>query len=353
MGGQNGLAGTKVFVTGGSGFIGRRLVAALTAAGAEVTALSRAGQVAGAARTITGGLSDPAVLKDGLAGQAVLFHLAYDVRASAADNLAGFETLLAAATEASVGRIVHTSSIVVYDGWPDSDLTEDSPMERPGGSPYRQAKIQMERRLMAGSLPAAILQPTIVWGPGSSLWTDALAEALTGGDVILPEPEGVLNGVYVDDLVQALLKAAQVPDLGQERFIISGPEGQTWRGLIEGYAAAIGQGRVRLEPHDALAARLGPKPPEGGDSGPSAAARVSAIARRLLGRERFEALVRQVKRRLSRGGDFTPDHHLLEVYSGTGRCATDRAQTRLGYAPQFGLAEGLAATAPYLKKRLT
>ncbi|MEV8466962.1 NAD-dependent epimerase/dehydratase family protein [Fluviibacterium sp. DFM31] len=353
MGEQNGLAGTKVFISGGNGFIGRRLVAALAAAGAEVTALSRGGSVAGAAQTITGGLTDRAALTKGLAGQAVLFHLAYDVRASAADNLAGFETLLAAATEAGVGRIVHTSSIVVYDGWPDSDLTEDSPMERPGGSPYRQAKIGMERQLLAGNLPAAILQPTIVWGPGSALWTDALAEALTGGDVVLPEPEGVLNGVFVDDLVQALLKAAQVPDLTQERFIISGLEGQTWRGLIEGYAAAIGQGKVRLEPHHALAAQLGPKPPEGEDAGPSAAARVSAIARRLLGRDRFEALVRQAKRRLSKGGDFTPDHHLLEVFSGTGRCAIDRAQARLDYAPQYGLAEGLAATAPYLKDRLT
>ena len=349
---QSGLAGKRVFVTGGGGFIGRRLIAALSAANAEISALSRSSRVGGGARPVKGGLRDRDLLAKAMGGHDVLFHLAYDVRASGADNLAGFRTLMEAAEAAGISRVVHTSSIVVYDGWPERDLTEESPTDRPGGSPYRQAKIAMEKALLDGRLPAAILQPTIVWGPGSALWTDALAEALTAGAVVLPEPEGVLNGVYVDDVVQAMLRAALVDELGQERFIISGPDGQKWSDLIGGYGAALGKGGVRYEPLADLQTRLGEKPPEGEDHGPSAAARISAMARQVIGRDRFEGLVRMAKRRLAKGGDFYPDHHLLDVFAGTGRCSTVQARSRLGYEPVFGIAGGMAETAPYLKSRL-
>ena len=113
---------------------------------------------------------------------------------------------------------------MVYDGWPGEDLDEAGTMQRPGGSPYRQAKIRMEAQLMAGPVPAAILQPTLVYGPGSALWTDHLADTLAHGTQVLPEPEGLCNGVFVDDVVQAMFRAATMKDLGRERFIISGPD---------------------------------------------------------------------------------------------------------------------------------
>ncbi|MFZ1726848.1 MAG: NAD-dependent epimerase/dehydratase family protein [Albidovulum sp.] len=351
-----GLAGKRVFVTGASGFIGHRLVAYLTEAAAEVTVLVRTKASARGLKNpkvsvVIGGMADGGLMAKSLAGCEVLFNIAYDVRASAAENLRSFDQVLDAAKAAGVGRIVHTSSIVVYDAWPHTDITEAGSMTRPGGSPYRQAKIEMERRLMTGSLPAAILQPTIVYGPGSTLWTDGLARALMGGDVVLPEPEGRCNGVYVDDVVQAALRAALLPDLRQERFVISGEGTFLWSDMIGGYARILGRGAVRHEPAHDLAARLGPKPDDGGGNDtPSAAARISALARRVVGHQRFEALVRGIKSRLSKGGDFYPDHHLLEEFSGTGKCRIDQARDRLGYSPQFDLAKGLAATSGHLKK---
>ncbi len=346
--------GRHVFVTGATGFIGRRLVSALNHAGAVVTVLSRSrASVSGlplAVRVRVGSMTDRAFLERSLAGQEIVFNLAYDVRATAAENLAAFNALLAAAQAPGIKRIVHTSSIVVYDGWPQQDCNEASTMERPGGSPYRRAKIEMERQLMAGPLPAAILQPTIVWGPGSSLWTDGFARALLAGGVVIPEPEGLCNGVFVDDVVQACLKAALVPDLGQERFVISGQTPFAWSELVDGYATILGTKGVTRIPASEIEKTLGPKPEEdGADHPPSAAAKVSALLRRMIGHRRFEALVTQVKGRLGMGGVLYPNHHLFEEYMGRGHCRIDSAKERLGYAPAFDLARGLAETEAHLK----
>lgn len=352
-----GLSGRKVLVTGGSGFIGRRLVAALVQAGAEVTALGRTRHSAAAlsdapVRFVQGSLADAAAVRAAVAGQDIIFNLAYDFRQSAAANIAAFETLVSAAEAEGRARIVHASSIVVYDGWPDGTVSESSSMDRPGGSPYRRAKIAMERRLMAGTLPAAILQPTIVWGAGSSLWTDGFAEALLAGGVLVPEPEGLCQGVYVADVVQACLRAATLPDLGQERFIVSGSEPFPWSALLKGYARNLGRGTVRFAPASDLAppvAHSQMTAADEGDAVPSLAARISALGRGMLGHQRFEALVRLARRRLKGAGEMRPDAHLFELMVARGACPPDRARERLGYKPAFDLEAGLADLAPYLR----
>lgn len=351
------LNGRRVLVTGASGFIGRRLVAALVGTGAVVTALGRtrhsgAGFDGLKLRMLRGDMTDPQAMGLAVAGQEVIFNLAYDFRSSAQQNIAGLDCLLAAAVSAGCGRIVHASSIVVYDDWPGGAVSEASSMDRPGGSPYRRAKIAMEARLMAGPLPAAIVQPTIVYGPGSSLWTDGFAEALRNGAVVLPDPEGLCQGVFVADVVQGLLRAAVLPDLGHERFILNGPAPFRWSALIGGYRAILARGEVRLRP----AAELAPAQAHAdaahadAEQAPSAAARVSALGRRVLGRERFESLVRGVKRRLKRGGEMRPDAHLFELFTTSGNCPSDRARARVGYVPEYDLAKGLAASADYLRK---
>jgi len=350
------LRGRKVLVTGATGFIGRRLVAALVAANATVTALGRIRQGAVAlgpqVRFLTGSLSDPDSMATAVAGQDVIFNLAYDFRQSAAANVAAFETLLRAAEAEGRARLIHTSSIVVYDAWPGGALTEASLMARPGGSPYRRAKIAIEARAMASRLPVAILQPTIVWGPGSSLWTDGFAEALLAGGVVIPDPEGICQGVYVEDVVQACLRAATLPDLGHERFIINGAEPFAWSALIGGYSTILGRGTVSFAPAATLAPAVahGDAPDDPALDRPSLAARISALGRRAIGHQRFEALVRALRRRLSRGKAMRPDAHLFELMVARGDCPPDLARTRLGYRPGYDLNAGLAACRDHLRR---
>ena len=341
----------RVAVTGASGFIGRALVATLAVEGVAVTALSRSPMPRGTGtnlRLIAGDLRDADSVARLLEGADTLYNLAYDVRASGADNLAAFDTLLAGARAAATRRIVHLSSVVVYDAWPDADCVETGAMTPRAPGSYRDTKIAMEGRLAASGLSAAILQPTIVYGPGSRLWTDRLADALMMGDMVLPAPEGLCNGVHVDDLVQACRLAA-ADDAPGGRFIISGPSPFAWSDLLRGYAAILGKGTVRHVPVEDLLARLGPAPEAPPPAAPSLPARLSAAARSRLGHDRVDALSRWLKARLRKGGTFWPDRHLIEEFSGTGTCHIDHARTALGYAPRHDLQSGLAATADYLK----
>ena len=341
----------RVAVTGASGFIGRALVATLAVEGVAVTALSRSPMPRGTGtnlRLIAGDLRDADSVARLLEGADTLYNLAYDVRASGADNLAAFDTLLAGARAAGTRRIVHLSSVVVYDAWPDADCVETGAMTPRAPGSYRDTKIAMEGRLAASGLSAAILQPSIVYGPGSRLWTDRLADALMMGDMVLPAPEGLCNGVHVDDLVQACRLAA-ADDAPGGRFIISGPSPFAWSDLLRGYAAILGKGTVRHVPVEDLLARLGPAPEAPPPAAPSLPARLSAAARSRLGHDRVDALSRWLKARLRKGGTFWPDRHLIEEFSGTGTCHIDHARTALGYAPRHDLQSGLAATADYLK----
>ena len=342
------LNGKSVAVTGASGFIGQRLVAALVQAGAQVTALVRSRHGAArlqalGARVVVAPLAPGQGLRDALAGQAVLFHFAYDMRASGADNLAAFEAVLAAAS--GVGRIVHASSAVVYDDWPGGRITEASPISTLTGSGYRQAKMAMEARLLAQSLPVAILQPTVVWGAASPQWTEAAFAALRRGGVVLPDPVGLCPALHVEDLVQAALLAAVVPGLKQERFLIDGPERISWAAFYQAHAECIGAGHVLLQPLAALEARLGPMAPPGPQHGPSAAARLSVGLRRLVGNQRFEAVVGAARRIQRSKGPTFPDRSSLILYAARPEVVTDHAHARLRYAPKVTLASGLAAIA--------
>ena len=354
--GSDHLKGKAVFVTGATGFVGKRLVPALLETGASVTVLLRSRHGARAleaigAQVMTGSLGDRATMETALRDQDVLFHLAYDMRAPAADNLAAFDTLRTAAETAGVGRIIHISSIVVYDGWPQEDLTEESPLSRAGGTPYRQAKMAMEQALIQGKCPAAILQPTLVYGPGSMLWTDRPADWMAAGSVVLPDPEGLCNAVFVDDLVQAMLRAAVLEDLGRERFIISGADPFAWSDFLTGHADIIGHGSVRHVPLASLKDGLPPEEPGEIPDTPPLTARISAAARTWIGRERFEKLVHKVKGFLPAQNEMHPDRYMLELFSTRGRCRIDHARTRLGYTPAHDLEAGLAATRAYLLAR--
>lgn len=354
------LAGKRVLVVGASGFIGARLTEMLAAGGAEVTAAVRdSRRAARIARhpvnVVRLDLSDGTQVEQVVSGQQVVFSLAHDLDRSAAGNLAAYERLADAARRSGVERVVHTSSIAAYDGWPSGDLDEDSPRDA-SAYEYKDTKRaierDLERRARAGQFTAAIVQPTIVYGPFSKLWTDRFAAWLRRAPVVLPAGgRGLCNGVYVDDLVQALIRAGAA-EIGQaETFIVSGPAPFTWRELLDGYAEALG-GVVDYEPE-----RLGADAPARPPARPGAAARlvqrllleVRRLVRDRIGAERVEALRERFRRRA--GAPYRPGDAEPALFEAQGVCSIEKARRQLGYAPAFGLKDGLARTNAYLSWR--
>jgi nucleoside-diphosphate-sugar epimerase len=358
------LQGKPVLVTGATGFLGARLVERLVRDhGAKVTAAvrnpQRAVRIKGLDVALTridlDGQANPEAM---VAGQEIVFNLAYDFRRSAADNLAGFDSLTAACVKAGVGRFVQVSSIAVYDAWPVGELTEASPCDGPGYD-YKVAKREMERRLLASSLPAVMLQPTLIYGPDSAQWTDRYAQQLRYGIVVLPaEGQGLCNAVHVDEVVDALILAATAPGAVGETFIISGAQPMTWAQLLGSYAQAVGRPQalslVQMEP---------PPPPQpGGSSGGGglgalantpAVRKVLGLVEAALGERAIEQLRKAALKAQSRGGTLvhSPDAETYRLFTAQGPCRVDKAGRLLGYKPAADPAPALAQTADYVRRR--
>ncbi|MDQ2963573.1 MAG: NAD-dependent epimerase/dehydratase family protein [Pseudomonadota bacterium] len=362
------LAGHAVLVAGGTGFIGARLVEMLVEQGANVTVavrnLKRAARIARLdVRLRRVDLGSAEEVDELVHGQDAVFNLAYDVTRSGTRNLAVYRSLADACVRSGVRRFVHVSSIAVYDDWPSGQLDEHSPKDAPG-SEYKIAKRAMEadlgERAAAGALLPTILQPTIVYGPFSTLWTDRFVEQLRTGTVQIPRKGlGHCCGVYVDDVVAALLAAAIRTNARGEAYIVSGPRVFDWAALIGGYADALGR---TLEYSDAPATpalasvpsllRIARKDPLTIASWRPVRA-LLALVRERIGEEGMERMRKRVVALRRRAGPliYRPAEEDPGLYLSHGTCGIAKARRELHFTPAVELEEGLERTRDYIRWR--
>ena len=277
-----------------------------------------------------------------------LFNLAYDVRRSGEANMALYRGIADAAASAGVRRFIHASSIAVYDGWPTDDLDENSPSDGPGHA-YKMAKRAMERDLEArvdrGEFDATIIQPVNVYGPFSAMWTDAIAERIHAGGLVLPKGfDGLNNGVYVDDLVDAFIAAGDLTHGGARRFIVAGPAPIPWAEMFAAYAQACGR---TVEHEDWQPASEAPESLPGILQ--SLAMRASAFLASHIGTSRVKALRARlaVLVRGARSGPYRPVQEDPRFYLSRSVVHADRAATEL-CPPVVDAVEGLARTKAYI-----
>jgi NAD(P)-dependent dehydrogenase (short-subunit alcohol dehydrogenase family) len=171
----------RAFVTGGTGFVGSRLVRRIVERGDDVVALVRSPASANlpGAALVEGDLSDRDRLARGLAGCDAAFHLAADYRLGIRrseragmwdTNVTGTENVLDAAIDEGVGRIVYVSTVNAFGN--TRGRVVDEGYERPPNdyiSAYDETKHLAHRaaeaRIAAGA-PILIAQPGVVYGPG-------------------------------------------------------------------------------------------------------------------------------------------------------------------------------------------
>jgi nucleoside-diphosphate-sugar epimerase len=354
------IAESKVLVTGGTGFIGSRLVEMLCEAGAQVTVVVRDERHVARIRRFDVALAATdlrsSALDDIVAGHDIVFSLAYDFRRSGASNVALHRNLADACARRGVRRFVHASSIAVYDDWPSGSIDERSPSDAPG-SEYKIAKraieLDLARRQAAGTLACAVLQPTIVYGPFSRFWTDRFAERLIVGAIELPRSGlGTCNGVYVDDVVAAALlppfvttRRRSMDHLGRATFRLDRAD----RRLCRRARPAAG-----IRCRGAGTGAAGARPAESiRDRAMAFGARSGCVRARSCWRRahRSSARTHRRARRASGPSVYRPADEDPALYRSRGVCAIGRARRELGFRAAFDLESGLRRTCDYIRWR--
>jgi nucleoside-diphosphate-sugar epimerase len=249
----------KVFVTGGTGFIGGEVVRQLRARGDEVRCLVRTPEKGAAVAAlgcelISGDLGDAEALRAGMDGCDGLIHAAamYEVGIPTSQhpamweaNVAGTEHVLKAAQEAGVAKIVYVSTVGVFGN--THRQVVDETYEHPGKeftSYYEETKLEAhkiaKRMFVEQGVPGVIVQPGGVYGPGdTSQVADLLEQFFAGRLPLMPFPEFGICLTHVEDIAGGILLALDKGELG-ETYVISGPV-TTMREAIETVAAATGR----------------------------------------------------------------------------------------------------------------
>lgn len=234
-------------VTGGTGFLGRRLVERLLAAGRPVTVLARRADPALAARGvrfITASLDDAPAVIAACAGHATVFHAAAKVGVWGRyddffrTNVLGTRALLAGARAHGVRTFVHTSTpSVVYNGHGLADADESLPLTIDCPSPYPLTKAIAEREVLAANSPTLrtiALRPHLIWGVGDPhLVPRVLARARAGRLRIVGDGQNTVDMVHVENAVDAHLLAEQAL-----QPVLSGPSPPVPRPTPEARPAA-------------------------------------------------------------------------------------------------------------------
>jgi dihydroflavonol-4-reductase len=230
----------KTFVTGGTGFIGRRVVQKLIERGHVVQALVRSQRGAAeleamGAQTVWGDITASESMHDAIRGSDAVFHLAAwykvgarDIRKAERINVEGTQNVLELAFNLKVPRILYTSTIAVYGdtrgAMPDESYV---PPSGPFLTEYDRTKYlahyQIALPLMARGAPITILMPGAVYGPGDpSLLGQTMSMFYRGFLPVLPGPEMTLTYAHVDDVAEGHLLALEKGKPG-EVYHLTGP----------------------------------------------------------------------------------------------------------------------------------
>jgi len=325
----------KVLLTGGTGFLGRRVAAEL-APRHELRLLVRPGssreRFPAGVDFAAGDVTDRASLEQALEGCDAVVHAAALVKILAPSeqfdriNVGGLENVLAAAETRGVGRIVYVSTFMALgpsEGGPGGELDESAPAEdRTWINDYERTKTWADRRArqaIAEGAPLVVVYPGVIYGPGE----------LTEGNIVvrhildllhrrlpalLGKPERRWNYVNVADAARGVALALEKAQPGT-RYVIGGEN--------------VRQDRF----YELVGGATGAKIPS--MRMPDSVARMSG------------AMMKTWARLTGGTPKLTPD--LVEVYRHDWAYRSNRAEAELGYTWR-PLEQGLAETAAWLKE---
>ncbi len=324
-------------VTGGGGFVGRHLVAALLERGDRVRVLDVVEPVPSGAEFVRTDITDAAAVLEAIEGATTVFHNASLVhtKQNKADvvwavNVDGTRHVIEACQAHGVPKLVYVSSgSVVYDGEDIEDGDESLPYATKNLAPYAHSKVEAEKLVLAkngeGGVATTALRPHVVFGPNDTRFLPALMKHAKSGRLRyqVGRRTWLSDYTYVGNLVDALLLADEkltldTPVAGNAYFITNGEPMPFWefvRRVLQRLDLPPLRGRI---PHQIVYA-------------------IAAI------KEGLDTL---------RGGTISPEDGLTRFairYMCTHHYfSIENARRDLGYEPKVSIDEGIERTCQHL-----
>lgn len=317
-------------VTGGSGFVGGRLITHLLERGWTVRALARSAESEAQVRalgatSVKGSLSDERALRGAMSGCEVVFHVAAHFKLWGKQalfdqvNVDGTRNVVnAAAATASVRRVVAVSAAAVVMGDPEPmvDVGETLPLQFRSFAPYSSSKAKGERVLLAANhvrpdFETIALRPPFIWGAGMPALHEMVETVHAGRWEWIDGGKQAMSSCHVDNLCEALILAADLGH-GGEAYFVADDERSTLKSFISALLATRGESVSDKAVSFRLAWTM---------------AGLMGATWRLLRLKGQPPITRQMLRLI--GKPFT--------------IRTDKARAELGYAPRTTMSNGLAA----------
>jgi nucleoside-diphosphate-sugar epimerase len=229
---------TGVFLTGGSGFIGGRLIERLHAEGYTVRALARSSAAADSvlargAEPVLGELGDVTAMRAGAEGCELAFHAA----ATLGDwgkredfergNVQGTNNALEACAEAGVRRFVHVGTeAALLAGEPLVEVDETAPLRPESPVLYSSTKARAERAVLDANrqgFETVVVRPRFVWGAGDTTLLPVMVElARSGRFAWIGGGRHRTSTTHVDNTVEGLVLGARSGRPGNAYFVTDG-----------------------------------------------------------------------------------------------------------------------------------
>jgi nucleoside-diphosphate-sugar epimerase len=256
---------SPVLVTGGTGFLGRRLVERLLAQGRSVTVLARRPApdlAARGVRFVSADLGSSGRVGDACAGAGTVFHVAAKVGAWGPReeffraNVLGTRAVIDGCRRHGVRRLVFTSTpSVVYNGRDIAGGDESLPLTSRCPSPYPLTKAVAEREVLAANSPSlgtAALRPHLITGAGDPHLVPRIVAAARAGRLrIVGSGRNRVDITHVENVVDAHLLAEEALSAagggsrcaGKAYFITNGEPVNLWDWINE-LLASLGESRI-------------------------------------------------------------------------------------------------------------
>lgn len=319
-----------ILITGIDDFIGYRAAELAIAKGMKVKGLQSSGTQDTKAKNlgvevIVGKINDAKTAQRACEGVDIVLHTAQLAQEAGPlkdfreVNVDGTITIAKAAKSAGVKTFVHLSSVLVY-GFNYSDrVTESEPLAEEN-NPYCQSKIEAEVALLPLNNPhdfgVIVIRAGDVYGPGCIPWVARPVHFMRQKLFAYASDEhGVINHVYVDNLIDAIFLAIEKETYG-EIFNITDGENTSWKEYFTRLAAISGS----------------PEPMS-------------------IGKDEIKLFLKlrvQGQKLFRKKADILPES--IDFMTRPYACSIEKAQSLLNYAPKISLEEGLQITKEWLEK---